>query len=387
MAASAGPDVSPGLLSRLKAGFSRWRDSRIADPKFQAWATRFPLTRPIANRQGAQLYDLVAGFVYSQILFSAVEIDLFTRLRNGPRSLPDLAQQTGWPEEALRRLLQGAAALDLLSRNRDETYALGPLGAALLGAPGVVEMIRHHHLLYADLADPSALLKGEVESTNLSRYWAYVHGAETHGMEAATAAPYSKLMAASQTMVAAETLACHPMKGIRHLLDIGGGEGAFLSAALNATPGLSGTVFDLPAVADRARTAFEAKGLAARAKAVGGSFLSDDIPQGADAISLIRVLYDHGDETVHALLAKVFHALPAGGHLIISEPMSGGAKPTREGDAYFGLYTAAMTSGKPRSAETHSHNLATAGFINIQTLKPRQRFITRVIRAEKPKRA
>ena len=38
--------------------------------------------------------------------------------------------------------------------------ALGPLGAAMVGNPGVAAMVEHHALLYADLADPVALLRG-----------------------------------------------------------------------------------------------------------------------------------------------------------------------------------------------------------------------------------
>ena len=34
-------------------------------------------------------------------------------------------------------------------------------------------MIEHHALLYADLADPVALLRERGADTRLSRYWAY----------------------------------------------------------------------------------------------------------------------------------------------------------------------------------------------------------------------
>ncbi len=377
--ALAGSDLRPPLLTRLIARIQRWRDARIMDPAFQAWAARNPLTRPLVNAKGRQLYDIVAGFVYSQILSAAVELDLFARLQRGPKSAAVLSMETGVPEEGMERLCQGAAALGLLRRASSETFALGQLGAVLLGAPGVVEMVRHHRLLYADLADPVALLKGEMPETELSTFWAYVHGRAA----GETAGAYSALMAESQAMVAVETLATGALKDARVLLDIGGGEGAFLTAALRAHPSLSGIVFDLPPVAERAGKAIAEGGFSERASAVGGSFRTDALPEGADAVSLIRVLYDHPDEVVADLLAKVFAYLPSGGRLVISEPMSGGRRPTREGDAYFGLYTAAMTSGKPRSMESHSKALARAGFSAIRPLRARQGFITRVILADK----
>jgi len=368
----------PGLVSRLR----HWLSLRIADPAFQARAVANPFLRPLANRQAAQLYDLVAGFVYSQILLACVEIDLFRRLREAPRTVPDLARDCGLPPESLQRLVQGAAALDLLRIEAQGRIALGPLGAALLGAPGVEDMVRHHPMLYRDLTDPVGLLASPRTETELSKFWSYVHGRNaTHTPQAAA---YSRLMASSQAMVAAETLAVAPLRGVRCLMDVGGGEGAFLTAALAAFPVLRGQVFDLPDVAARARTAFERQGLSDRACALGGSFRDPELPRGCDAISLIRVLYDHDTPVVQDLLSKVIEALPPGGRVIVSEPMSGGARPTRAGDAYFGFYTAAMTSGQPRSVETHCALLARAGFVEISAPRMRQPFITRVVTGVRP---
>ncbi|MEM8788117.1 MAG: methyltransferase [Pseudomonadota bacterium] len=376
--ATADPPAAPaGWLDRLRI----WAHRRIADPGFQAWATRFPLTRPLANRQGARLFDLVSGFVYSQVLLACVRLDLFRLLDAGPRDLADLSAATGLDLDPLDRLVRAAAALDLVRLDGRDRVRLGPLGAALLGAPGVAAMVRHHPMFYRDLEDPIALLTAPRGQTELARFWSYVG---TGAAEDAAARDYSALMAASQRMVAAETLAVCPLHGVRRLLDVGGGAGAFLIAALRATPGLSGSVFDLPAVADQARAAFGSAGLEGRADAAAGSFLTDPLPRGADAISLIRVLYDHDDAVVRRILAAAHAALPPGGRIIVSEPMAGGARPSRAGDAYFGLYTAAMTSGRPRAPETHAEFLADAGFARPRILRPRQGFVTRVVTARKP---
>jgi demethylspheroidene O-methyltransferase len=376
-----------GLLARLGArwrdAWRDWRNARIGDPAFQDRAAGFPLTRPVARIGAERLYDLVAGFVYSQTLFACVELGLLDVLAEGPTPLDALAARIGLPVERAERLAQAAAALDLVERAGPGRYALGPLGAAARGAPGVIEMVRHHALFYRDLADPAALLRGET-APELSRFWAYVGGAVTHDLPPDTAAAYSRLMAVTQTMVATETLAAAPFKGVRRLLDVGGGEGAFLEAALRATPGLTGVVFDLPAVADRARARFAAAGLASRADAAGGSFLDDPLPEGADAISLVRVLYDHDDAVVAALLARVHAALPPGGRLLVSEPVGGGARPSRSGDAYFGFYTLAMTTGRPRAPERHAELLRAAGFRDIRRRPTRQRFVTSVLVARRP---
>ncbi len=113
-------------------------------------------------------------------------------------------------------------------------------------------------------------------------------------------------------------------------------------------------------------------------------FRTGPLPEGADAISLIRVLYDHSDETVTDLLAKCYAALPSGGRLIISEPMTGGTHPTRAGDAYFALYTLAMRTGRTRSAYEIKSLCHAAGFEDVKTPAARRPFVTSCVEARKP---
>ena len=64
-------------------------------------------------------------------------------------------------------------ALELVEQRGGGRYGLGRLGAPLVGNPAITAMIEHHAVLYADLRDPLALLRGEGEAPALSRYWAY----------------------------------------------------------------------------------------------------------------------------------------------------------------------------------------------------------------------
>lgn len=372
-----------GLLRRLGDWAAAWQAGKVASPAFQRWAARFPLTRPLVRKDVARLHDLVSGFVYSQVLLAVVELDLLARLARGPARPEALALEAGLSPDRMRLLCQSAAAIGLFVRGRDGRFRLGRLGAAALGAPGLTDMIRHHRSFYGDLADPVALLRGEVE-TELSRFWAYVRASETGGMDPAVASTYSRLMETSQRLVAEDTLDAVALTGRRHLLDIGGGTGAFLEEVARRYPDLGLTLFDLPEVSEAARLRLAGCGLDARIAVTGGSFREARFPAGADAISLIRVLYDHEIETVRALLAKVFAALPPGGLLVVSEPMSGGAKPSRSGDAYFGFYTLAMTSGRPRAPEEHLALMAEAGFTDLRSHPTQRGLITSVVTGRKP---
>ena len=360
-------------------------DRLFASPRFQRWATGFPLTRPIARRRARGLFDLVAGFVYSQVLFAAVRLHLFDFLGEGPRTLAELAPRLGLPEQGAARLLDAAVALRLAERRSRGRYGLGPLGHAMLGNPGIAAMIEHHSLLYADLADPVALLRGGRGATALGGYWPYAAAEGPAALSPAQVAGYTDLMSASQPFIAAEVLDAYDVSRHRCLLDVGGGDGCFLAEAASRAPALRLMLFDLPAVAARAATRFEAAGLSARASAIGGDFRTDALPQGADLVSLVRILHDHDDATVRALLAAVGACLPPGGTLLIAEPLAAtsGAEPV--GDAYFGFYLMAMGRGRPRRAAELARMLADAGFDRIRAVRTRSPLLTGLMLASVPR--
>lgn len=355
-----------------------WVARLAASPRFQSWAARFPLTRGIVRREGAALFDIVAGFCHSQALAALVEFDVPGLLMGGPAPADRIARAASVPLPRMEILLRAGAALGLL-RERRGLWRLTRRGAALAGVPGLQGMIRHHAVLYRDLADPAAFFRGEVE-TELARFWPYVFGAGA-AQDPQTAAAYSRLMADSQALVAEDTLAAANLRGVGLLMDVGGGTGAFLSAALAARPGLRGVLFDLPAVVPAANARFAAAGQVARIRVQPGSFRDDPLPRGADAISLVRVLYDHDTDTVRALLRAVHDALPPGGRLIVSEPMTGGPCPERAGDAYYAIYCLAMQTGRARSAAEIAGLLAEAGFARITTHHPRRAYVTSVVEA------
>jgi demethylspheroidene O-methyltransferase len=323
------------------------------------------------------LFDLTAGFVYSQILAACVELGVFEALRDGPRDAASLGAAVGLPAEAAERLLRGAAALRLTARSRAGAYGLGPLGAALLGNPGVAGLIGHHTRLYRDLADPVAMLRQRGGGA-LAAYWPYAGGAASGPADVAA---YSALMAASNGMIADQVLTAYDVRAHRCLLDVGGGEGAFLCQAASRAPDLRLMLFDLPAVASRAESRLAAAGLSARARVVGGDFFAESLPEGADLITLLRVVHDHDDEAASRLLQAARRALAPGGTLLLAEPMAGTAGAERMGDAYFGFYLLAMGSGRPRTRENLCAMLEQAGFGERRVIRTGAPMLTSLIAA------
>lgn len=351
---------------RLKARWIAWRNDVLGSSRFQQFAVRFPLTRPVARQRARALFDLVAGFTYSQILFACIETGLLELLANGPCETSKIAAKLDLSLCGAERLLRGAAALELVEP-LGSGWVLGSAGAALRGNRGIAEMVAHHDLLYADLADPVALLRRDGGGGALSRHWHYAESAG-QGSNAAVSR-YSALMSASQPLVAEQIIKAYPFRRHNRLLDVGGGDGAFLTAVGSRVAGLDLALFDLPAVGELARARFELADMTARAKVFGGNFLDDPLPGGFDLVSLVRVLHDHDEVPALALLRNIHLALPPGGRLLVAEPMAQipGAEPV--GDAYFGFYLLAMGSGKPRSPTEIRRLLKEAGFSRSRVLK------------------
>jgi demethylspheroidene O-methyltransferase len=364
----------------LRARWQAWRNRLLASEGFQSWASRFPLTRPIARRSARQLFDLVSGFVYSQVLYSCVKLGLINRLASsGPASVAELARECDMHDEAMSTLLRAAASLDLVEDAGGDRYCLGFLGAPLAGNPGLQALILHHEKLYTDLVDPVALLRAGAGEGALASYWAYSKSADPSDLDAARIEEYTELMGASQYLVSSEVLQAYDFSAHRRLLDIGGGNGAFCSAAAARYPEIELGVFDLPAVAETARARFAREGLEHRACAHGGDFLRDPLPQGADVVTLLRVLHDHGDDSVLGLLRSVRAAIVDNGCLLVAEQMSdtGGAEPV--GDAYFGFYLLAMGQGRPRKLSELSRLLTEAGFHAPREIKTNLPLQTRLL--------
>ena len=352
----------------------------IGSTRFQQVATRCWLTRPIARRKARALFDLVAGFTYSQLLAACVETGLLELLAGEPLDAATIAVRADLPVASAERLLRAAAAIGLVEP-LGARWMLSADGAAFRANRGIAEMVAHHHLLYADLADPVALLRRGGGGGALSRHWNY---AESPGAgDPDRVAGYSALMAASQPLVADQVLDACSLRGYRRLLDVGGGEGVFLAAAGDRAPHLDLGLFDLPAVGERARARLGTAGLASRTHIFAGDFLADPLPSGYDLVSLVRVLHDHDDAAAMTLLRAVHAALPPGGALLLAEPMAGTRGAQASGDAYFGLYLLAMGSGRPRSPREIATMLGAAGFSASRLLRTAIPLTVRAVLAQR----
>jgi demethylspheroidene O-methyltransferase len=347
-----------------------WLERLYASPRLYSFSLTNPFTRWVTRRRTQKLFDLMAGFVHTQVMLGCIRLDLFKMLHQAPADLQQIAARVNMPAPVLQRLLLSAVSLGLLECRSQSRYGLGPLGVPLATHDGIAAMIEHNHLLYADMQDPVGFLNNAWQG-DMAAYWPYAHDAQ-----AATRAAqdkfsrYSDLMAASQGFVVEEILSSYFFDEHQCVLDVGAGKGRFACDMAAHAPHLKVKLFDLPPVLELAKNNVQQRGMSDRMSFYPGSFLHDELPQGADLVTLVRVAHDHPDDVVKQLLQKIHAALPLGGVLLLAEPMaqimSASQSGSAQADAYFHFYLLAMGAGRLRTPEELMRLMAEAGFGQIE---------------------
>ena len=363
-------DVQPpaeGWWSRLRERI----EQRLAQPSAYLWGRSHWWTRWAVRRRTERLFAWMGGFVNSQVLLACLQLRLFDRLAHAPASAEQLAPELEVPIHALIPLLQSADAMGLLVAKSNGTYGVGALGYVVKNQPGIAAMIEHNHLLYRDMAEPLRFLR-QSNAGQMASYWPYAQQAGATPALSDDAAQqlaiYSDLMDASQSFVITEILDSVSFADYDCVLDVGCGQGRFMATLARQEPHLRLQLFDLPAVLSLARQRFEQAQLQDRASFHPGSFLDDDLPKGADLVTLVRVAHDHSDASLTLLLKKIWLALPVGGRVLLAEPMQ---LSTAEGavvNPYFHFYLLAMGLGRLRSVPELTRLLQSAGFDAIETV-------------------
>ena len=382
----ASPPAATAAPSSRLEGMRDRMDRWMTHPRAYRWALSNPLTRWFALRRTRRIFDLMSGFVHSQVLLCCVRLKLFALLQKAPATLEELAMRTQVPAAALQRLLLSAVSLGLLERRSRQRFGLGPLGAPVATHQGIAAMVEHNSLLYCDMAEPISFLR-DAWSGDMAAYWPYAHASSSAQMQQADVrhvARYSELMAASQTFVIEEMLRSMAFGQYRCVMDVGAGKGRFVAELAQQEKHLQFKLFDLPQVLALAQQSHGALHLRAQVAYHPGDFMQDTLPQGADLVTLIRVAHDHPDEVVCGILRKIFDALPVGGTLLLAEPMASESGDCQGSDAYFHFYLLAMGAGRLRTPGELCRMLTECGFVHVEQVPNAMPIHTRILIARKP---
>ena len=284
-----------------------------------------PPTSDPASRE--RLVELITGCWGTQVINVAVRLGLPDRLAQGPAAAADLAVQTDSHGGALFRLLRAMAVLGLVRHLGDDRFELTPSGRLLSAdAPGSIRGMALHwgERLWGALSQLD-------QSVRTGRPW------RTSGMEGflhmandpAQMAMFHQSMADQTGPVAKAILETYDFSRFSRVMDVGGSYGALLAAVLQAWPGLTGAVYDLPDLAAAAGIYLAQTQVGDRATFIGGDFFQS-VPGGADAYMLKMIIHDWDDEKARSILGQCRKAAGPDGVVLVMEKI---APETVGGDA------------------------------------------------------
>ena len=330
------------------------------------------MTRPPHPQQAiAPLLAAAFGAQSAQVLYVAAKLGLADGLRDGPLGAEALAGALGADAPALERLLRGLVNLGVCKELAGARFALTPLGEHLRAdhpdsvQARVILNAEVHHALWGDLL--TTLRSGESASERVYGAPFYEHLAR----DPAAGALFDRAMSAAGWVRhrIRPTVEAYDFGRFTSIVDVGGGNGTLMAEILKAHARPSGTVFDVPRLAEAARRTIESAGLGARCRFVAGNAF-EEVPTGGDAYLLSNFANSFGDQEVAAVLCNTRKAVPANGRLLVIDWIMPAAGEPRDDFRYWDTVTMDLImlaafgsrSGRIRTRAEFEALLDAAGF-------------------------
>jgi len=315
----------------------------------------------------AALFRLVSGFQVTQAIHVAAVLGIADMLSAGPRDVGELAAASHSHPNSLYRLLRTLSSLGVFREDEGRRFALTAMSEYLRSdKPGSLRGMATlfggesywrawgallHSVKTGKIAFDHALGEG---------VWAYRSARPEEG------ALFDSAMVTFTERVATAALAACDFGRFQHLVDVGGGQGAFIAQILAAHPTVRGTLFDQPHVVANASTIIEQRKIGNRCEIVSGDFFKS-VPAGGDGYILKLVLHDWDDESSLAILRSCRRAMRDDSTLIVVEHVIGPLNASPEGKM-MDLNMLVITGGVERTQAEFSALFEKAGFRLMRTI-------------------
>jgi hypothetical protein len=129
---------------------------------------------------------------------------------------------------------------------------------------------------------------------------------------------FNAAMSNFTSQAALAVIVAYDFSGISNVVDVGGGQGAFIRSLLRSDQRIGGVLFDSSSVIESARLFIEADGLEYRCRAIAGDFF-ESVPHGSDVYVLKNVLHDWDDKSAVRILKNCRRAMDNSGKLLVIE--------------------------------------------------------------------
>jgi SAM-dependent methyltransferase len=310
--------------------------------------------------------EAVAAYRLPRIIFTALDLDLFTTIGDRSWSVPPLARKLRVSARGLDILCRNLACAGLLIKSGGR-YRNGPLARKELNRKSPAYRWAYLDLLRNHWDDWSTLTR----SVRLGRPVA----ANDAPDDPAYRRRFTWAMHHRSLDVAPKVAAQVDLRGAGMLLDLGGGPATYALAFLRRNPALTATV------CDRAPALNVAKEIAARVphgrrlSYLPLDFVSKPIPGRYDVIWFSNVLHIYSPEENQRLFRKMARALAPGGRLLIQDAFlhdKNGLHP-QEASLFAVTMLLFTDRGNTYSVRETTAWLKRAGFGRVRTLRMKRK--------------
>jgi len=263
-----------------------------------------------------QISDIAFGFMGSKALFAALGAGVFTHLADGPLSCAELAALCPLDEIRTEILLTALAGLGLVEGENGK-FKNSPAAESFLvkGAKydfGDYLRLQVGQQMYGLLDQIDDALQDNLPDEATASYAEWFSDPEE-------ARIYSASQHSGSLGPARQLARKIDLSDARHLLDVGGGTGAFAITLCKAFPNLTATIVDFPNVAALGREYVAKAGLEDRISYVEGNALETEWP-GEQAVVLMSYLFSGVPGEAHdGLLGRALDQLKPGWRFLLHD--------------------------------------------------------------------
>jgi len=318
-----------------------------------------------------KLMDLVQSHRVTAVIYVAARLGLAELLRDGPRTVDELASRTHTDRDALARLLVALSTVGICSRAGEGRYLLTELGAGLDGA--AERSFKNWVIFEGSMLTRrwDGLLDSIMSGKTASQLQDVDDNFDLMARSPEQVQIFNEAMTDLTRLVTRDLLQAYDFGTINHLMDVGGGSGELMGAVARTHSTMRGTVFDLPRCADAANQHFGRLGISDRVDFVAGDFFQA-VPVVVDAIILKSIVHDWDDERSRIILKNCRKALPQNGRLLLVEramPELPGTDDADRSCAMSDLNMLRGPGGRERTESEYSRLLTESGFRPIAVVR------------------
>jgi len=309
-----------------------------------------------------RLQGIARAYTQSAVLYTAIDVELFTHVHRGADTEAALAEATGLRPVDVDRLVTCCLSMDLL-RWAD------PSGGRLANAPDVDRYLVKGERSYAGpwmlftrpgVADWFRMTERmrEGRPTLLGMYG---------DLTPESARTYHRATASIGFGAARRFVRSVDLSGRRHLLDLGGGSGAYSITAVKAFDGLTATVLDLPPVVQVTKEYIAENDVVGRVDTHAADFTQGEFPGPCDVVVMASNLPIYDGEVIAGVVARAFRALLPGGEMhLIGEMLEDDRRGPLDA-AMWGMNELICGSlGRAHSRAEVAGYFAAAGFADVE---------------------